>query len=972
MTTTNIHDGCDFVTIVTMDVPTGKYYKVVDGAVVKTPAANNAKGWAATHHVPTAAALGALIEFYSTQTNTALILGFVQGTEDGAPYRLVSDREFRQLAEASKTKIDKFATKPIHVNGRLYASRTKRMFHASTWFGYDRDVVEGMPIELEPDADFPRWKSMLDDMIPQLVGCGYVAVKSASCRVELNGVPMANTNVHLYMQAVEANDTERFGKAGMVTSFAKGYGFMRPVCDRNTGEQIGNRAWTLYDPTTFSRERLFFEGSPIVDATGIEAGLRVQPTKAIVVDGGRVNTRSLKLPTKEEQRKLDLEIDIDNKGRVTVINAKDLTPDVMLECKADTGEVLIMSMGEFVAGDVDRYRCQSVFRPDSSSWAAFVSKEDDCEPFMYDVGTNFNYKYADTLSAFANDSDVNIVSGDSREPVTLDHEPTVRMDEGLVIPDMVKTTTLSNGNERAYIDPNINTNTNIPQPPRSRTDDPSMPAEIISYGSLHELAPEFAETDLANAQRFSVMYHNELKYVPIFGSWFKWQGHRWIKCEANYARGAVHIMANQMGKEANECQDKNSFRKWAKATASSSGLGSVLKEAASIPSMLIGVDDIDTNWYNFGVGNGYVDLRLEDYYDSVADGNDSVGRGIAGDAVQRRRLIGYKEADRNMFTTKGSEVVFNAKAKCPTWTKALFDIFSEDQELIDFFQVFVGYSMCGKPSHEVMAFFIGNGSNGKSTITGVIEKILGDYKATVDKQVLMTKRESNGQTATPALARLKGIRLAVITETREGDNIDESVVKALSGSDTITARHLHGDTFDFEATFVSWIATNHIPNIKATDEGTWRRLWFFEFKRNFLAELGREKLDVNIKQRIIDNELPGVMNWCLEGVRRYHVEGLNPPESVLKSNEQFRTDMDIIVDWMEACLEFDPTYEATNPEIWNSYKRYSDSVGDGDIIRSGRTLNKKIVSKGYKRISHVFGFNNMRGIQGFRIRQIES
>ena len=1047
--TTQLKDSCDFVTVVTMDVDTGKLYRVINGEISKTPAANNASGTGVTHHVPDAQSLSNLLVSISTQTNCALILGYIAGTEPtligsiGEPYRLMSSRNFDELVATHNIKGDKFASKPIVVDGTKYATRTKRMFSPSTWFGFDRDVVEGMPDQLEPKATFGRWLEMLNIMIPEIRGCSYVAVKSASCRVVYNGKPMAETNIHVYMQAREAKDTERFGKAGMVHSFARGFGFMRPVKDRTTGAAIGQRPWTLYDPTTFSRERLFFDGSPILDPNDpavIMGQLYIEPTKPVVFNGGngRVNTRALPLPSKAEQKSWDLEIEVDSKGRVTIVNTTDLTPEIEFDYHdRATGERGTMTMLDFVNGDVDRLSCQSVFRPDSESFAAYVSKENDCHPFMYDVGTNINYKYNNVRLKLAeslgipyepqlkgynhdnirNEPSDNLVVGGGSNNITTESDTALlesesgsgrESDNGTIRYDRDAGGVNKKSHTTTQWDQTDNPATDSretlerqtqqigpPPPPREPltidqvgvfkapdlshlTNDVSLDshtsgikkgfsiAESFSIGAtLDSVSTEFGETDLGNANRFANMFSETLKYVPIYKCWFRWRGTRWEKCEGVDARSAAHELVGIMSAHANQLADDAPFRKWAKTSGSSNSIGAMVREAMQIPQMVITTDQIDNNWYNFGVANGYIDLRLQT--DGGADGAGTAG--TAGTAGDINRLVGYKEPDPSLFITKGSDVCYESTATCPVWDKTLFDIFSGDVDLIRFFQIFAGYSMMGKPEHEVLAFLVGGGSNGKSTVIGVLEKIFGDYKATVDKKALMRGRDSDGQAATPAIARLKGIRLAIVTETQEGDVIDESVIKSLSGSDTITARHLHGDTFDFDATFVSWIATNHRPNIRSTDDGTWRRVMQFPFVRNFEKELGKKNLDTGLKQRIIDTELSGVLNWCLKGIEMYESDGLIPPASVVAATEEYREEQDILANWMTSALDIGSSFEVSNLALWRSYETFALAHGD-KIIHNSRTLNGKIAAKGFAKLTHLRNDNSKRGFSGLRVKLI--
>lgn len=329
-------------------------------------------------------------------------------------------------------------------------------------------------------------------------------------------------------------------------------------------------------------------------------------------------------------------------------------------------------------------------------------------------------------------------------------------------------------------------------------------------------------------------------------------------------------------------------------------------------------------------------------------------------------LVGYHAPDREVFITKGSDVSYVEGAKCVEWEKALWEILGGDKELIAFFQRFVGYTMMGLPKEEITAFLVGEGSNGKSTVTGVLEALFGEYKSTVNKAILMTKERSNGETPTPALARLKGVRMAVVTETREGDVLDESIIKSLSGSDTVIARNLNSDPFEFKPMFVTWIATNHPPIIKSDDFGTWRRVIEIPFKRNFLKELGPENVDKGLSDRIIKNELPGVLLWAMEGARQYQLGGLRLPDKVKHATAGYQQSMDMLADWIDHCCEVGADYESTHKDLWESYKRFTQSTDD-QLIKSGRTLSKKLSAKGFASIKNA-NTSRDRGFRGLRLK----
>ena len=119
-------------------------------------------------------------------------------------------------------------------------------------------------------------------------------------------------------------------------------------------------------------------------------------------------------------------------------------------------------------------------------------------------------------------------------------------------------------------------------------------------------------------------------------------------------------------------------------------------------------------------------------------------------------------------------------------------------------------------------------------------------------------------------------------------------IKAITGGDLITAEAKYQMPFDYRPTFKVWVAMNHLPIIRGNDRGIWRRILLVEFGQSFE---GREDLTLD---KTLEGELPGILNWALEGLREWIANGLNPPESVLEATNQYKRDMDLVGQWIEA------------------------------------------------------------------------
>jgi P4 family phage/plasmid primase-like protien len=129
------------------------------------------------------------------------------------------------------------------------------------------------------------------------------------------------------------------------------------------------------------------------------------------------------------------------------------------------------------------------------------------------------------------------------------------------------------------------------------------------------------------------------------------------------------------------------------------------------------------------------------------------------------------------------------------------------------------------------------GSNGKSKLREFMSIILGQsenggYAGTVPITLITQKRKQLGGTSSE-VAQLNGLRYACMDEPSEGDKINEGIMKQITGGDPLQARELYKESFTFIPQFKLVCCTNHLPEIKSTDGGTWRRIRIVEFESTF-------------------------------------------------------------------------------------------------------------------------------------------
>ena len=268
------------VTVLRTAEPCNKKISLNDitGVLEKIPLARITYAEARTHEIVDVASLRSFLKTVGEHPELAITLCSFKGIPAEEPFTILSAKMMRErlgLPENSDTP-----DKAVQFDGKYYTTREKENCIPSSWTCFDYDKVKGMPEELMAISP-EEWLRMMDDLVPGFSEADKVLVGSSSSRVSFHDTPAFDSGWHCFVQVQDADGVEDFGKRLLIHSLTTKYGFMREIFSSDTGEVVGHRPWTIFDPTTFSRERLFFEGKPVVEGQG----LTVLPADIQIIGG---------------------------------------------------------------------------------------------------------------------------------------------------------------------------------------------------------------------------------------------------------------------------------------------------------------------------------------------------------------------------------------------------------------------------------------------------------------------------------------------------------------------------------------------------------------------------------------------------------------------------------------------------------------------------------------------------------------
>jgi putative DNA primase/helicase len=404
----------------------------------------------------------------------------------------------------------------------------------------------------------------------------------------------------------------------------------------------------------------------------------------------------------------------------------------------------------------------------------------------------------------------------------------------------------------------------------------------------------FNHTDSGNAERLASLHHDKLMYCRPWKSWLAWDGKRWKRDETGEAeRLALNTLAIAR-LEADSFTDSTAadrFRKFLSQSESDHGIRAMLNRAQVHRHLYVEPSELDTDPWLLNLQNGTLDLRTGE-------------------------LLPQNPADG---ITKLAPVGWYDDANCPRFMDFLKHVMNGSDAMTAYLQRAVGYTLTGDTSEQCLFIPYGVGANGKSTFLNIIRKMLGpDYSQQVKRDELMVKRSGGINEGT---ASLFGIRFAMAVETAEGQRLDEPLIKQITGGDPVRAAFKYQNSFEYLPEYKIWLATNHKPQVRGTDEGIWRRIRLVPFTVVIPKHNRDKRLDVRLC-----TELAGILRWAVEGCLAWRREGLGEPPEVEQATSAYRQEEDELGRFLRECFAFDPGGTARAHEIFDAYRRWSGST----------------------------------------------
>lgn len=386
------------------------------------------------------------------------------------------------------------------------------------------------------------------------------------------------------------------------------------------------------------------------------------------------------------------------------------------------------------------------------------------------------------------------------------------------------------------------------------------------------MTENYAHSDLGNAQLFGDIFANSLKYRSDTQEWLQWEpgAHHWRILdrdeELRFAGYTAKHRFVSMGELDLDQQKREAA--WALQSQNLPRMQSMLTYARSQYPIRSSGEEWDTHPMLLSTPTGVVNLTTG----SIRPG---------------------KPED---YITQHINVPYDAEARCPRFLQFLEEIYDGNQELIQYTQRAVGYSLTGSTKEQVFFLLFGTGSNGKSKFRNVLSTLLGQYCQTVRFSAFEENPMSDSQRD---LAELSGVRAVFASEGSERKKLDTSVLKYITGEEPIRASRKYGHPFTFHPQFKIWLSSNYLPRVDDNSEGFWRRIVVIPFNVTFRGASRDPDLESKLNQ-----ELSGILNWAVEGSQIWFNQGLRTPDTLLLQVSKYRDSRDTVAKFItEHCIK---------------------------------------------------------------------
>jgi putative DNA primase/helicase len=361
----------------------------------------------------------------------------------------------------------------------------------------------------------------------------------------------------------------------------------------------------------------------------------------------------------------------------------------------------------------------------------------------------------------------------------------------------------------------------------------------------------------------------------------------------------------------------------------------LFKDFLSQVALKLGVDKYDAKLHNFKdelLKQFLSDARLKEI---KSDNQTTLINLINGTFEINGKNQNIREFRKEDFLTYQLPFEFDPNAKCPKFFHFLNEVLPE-KELQYVLAEYLGYIFIknGVLKLEKVLLLYGTGANGKSVLFEIISALIGKHNITSYSLQSLTDKDGYRR------AMLANKLLNYASEIN--GKLEISYFKQMASGEPVEVRLPYEKPHEITDYAKLMFNCNILPKDTEQTNAFYRRFIILPFRKTIPPEKQNKKL----AEQIINEELSGIFNWVIEGLKRI-LKNTNFTESDIVKNEvaQYEIESDTVLMFLED-FEYIKSTEKTISmnDIYQEYKTYC--IDNGFITCSKKTFSQRLLKKG--------------------------
>jgi len=461
---------------------------------------------------------------------------------------------------------------------------------------------------------------------------------------------------------------------------------------------------------------------------------------------------------------------------------------------------------------------------------------------------------------------------------------------------------------------------------------PVIPAQSEAIAPLDADDPaRYNLTDLGAAEAFRDRYKEHLRYDHQRGHWLVWHDHWWepdaFAESERLAQDHVRLWQQEAVTLPASHPKRSSLVDFTMKLERSGAMSNFMAISKTLLPIATTGSEWDSDNWALGCKNGVLDLRSGELRDG--EPLDHITKQVAAE--------------------------FDGDSDCPRWIQFLDEIFEGNDELIDWVTRAIGYSLTADMREQCFFMAVGSGANGKSIFLDTLEHVFANYSHRAPMRLFA----SDGEGDRFSLADLRGARIVFASETKPNTRMNEHVIKALTGGETLSGERKYAQPFTFRPTAKIWLGANHNPTVSDDSVGFWRRVRLIPFNRTFSGDADDRELRDTLR-----DEAEGILTWAVNGCLAWQEQGLVAPDIVLQATKDYELEEDPMTEFLRENVGEDAESVVLFSALYSEYKSWARDQGITKRHQiSGKAMGINLKKRGYE----VVPGSPMRRYRGMKL-----